>query len=67
MNADIVHSVAQALPFEELQRLYLMIQKDIGAVKVVAKKTKKPIITEAESMDAILKHLNQTKKTRFSK
>jgi hypothetical protein len=67
MNADIVHSVAQALPFEELQRLYLMIQKDIGAVKVVAKKAKKPIITEAESMDAILKHLNQTKKTRFNK
>jgi hypothetical protein len=67
MNADIVHSVAQALPFEELQRLYLMIQKDIGAVKVVAKKIKKPLITEAESMEAVLKHLNKTKKTKFSK
>jgi type IV secretory pathway component VirB8 len=66
MNADIVHSVAQALPFEELERLYLMIQKDIGAVKVV-KKVKKAIITEAESMDVILKHLNRAKKTRLNK
>jgi Holliday junction resolvase-like predicted endonuclease len=67
MNADIVHSVAKALPPEELQRLYFLIQEQIGEIKVIVKKSKKTIITKDESMENVLKSLNKTKKTRFRK
>ena len=69
MNADTVHIVAQALSPEELQRLYLLIQKEIGIgeVKVVAKKTRRPIISDAKSMEMVSKSLEQAKNTRFNR
>jgi hypothetical protein len=67
MNAKIVHSVAKELSPKELQRLYFLIQKQIGEVKVVAKKNKEPIITPAQSMEDVLNSLNETKKRRFRK
>jgi len=67
MNADTVHTVANQLPPEELQRLYFLIQEQIGGMKAVAKKSKQPLITKDQSMADVLKSLNETKKTRFSK
>lgn len=67
MNAETVHIVANQLSPEELQRLYFLIQEQIGGVKAVVKKSKHPIITKDKSMENVLKSLNETKKTRFRK
>jgi hypothetical protein len=75
MDAKTVFSVAQALSPEELQRFYLLIQKETGTVKIVQKeietvkvvkrKAREPIISDDESMEAVAKILKQTKETRF--
>jgi hypothetical protein len=75
MDAETVHRVAQALSPKELQRFYELIQnetgtlkvvqKEIKKVKVVQRKTRTPIMTDAESMQAILRILKKAKETRF--
>ncbi|WP_268846601.1 hypothetical protein [Flavobacterium aestivum] len=73
MNAETVHSVAKALSREEFERFYLLILKDLEGEKkeekkkekLVKRNTRTPIITDAESMEAILRILKRTKDAKF--
>lgn len=66
MDAETVHKVALALSPKELQRFYELIQNETGIVKVVQRKTRTSIMSDAESMEAIVKSLKKTKDTRFA-
>ena len=59
MKAELVHQIAKELSYGELERLYLMIEKDIKDIPGIKfKKTKKPTrLTDREAMIYLLKNV----------
>lgn len=55
MLAETAYNVIQALPEKEMQRLYKMLGVQTPSVKVKTKK--KPLITEQEATDYLMKRL----------
>ncbi|MDT0552110.1 hypothetical protein [Urechidicola vernalis] len=59
MKAELVHQIAKELSYSELERLYLMIEKDLKDIPGKKfKKTKKPTrLTDREAMEYLLKNV----------
>ncbi|MBW2936795.1 hypothetical protein KXJ69_01675 [Aureisphaera sp. CAU 1614] len=57
MNANIVYSVAKALPAEELKKLYAMLDKDILKEKKASSVLRAKLITRGEADAYILKQV----------
>jgi len=57
MNANIVYSVVKALPFEEQERLFALLKKDMLDAPNTKKKKKPKLITAAEVDAYLLQHV----------
>lgn len=55
MNANIVYSVAKALPKEEFQKLYALLKDDLQLKVPTTSKKKQKLISRAEADAFILK------------